>query len=85
MEISEWLESGGAYTTYADPARRVKLLLDQETVITYDRMLLVKHGSGEQITIDVLVDVLCELITPRQSIKSRRKSLFQSYNRPGLM
>ena len=25
--ISEWLESGGTYTFYTDPARRVKLLL----------------------------------------------------------
>ena len=28
VEIAGWLESGGANTTYADPARWVKLLLD---------------------------------------------------------
>ena len=65
MEILEWLESGEAYTTYADPARWVKLLLDQETAISYDKMLLVKHGSGKKIIIGVLVNVLCELITSR--------------------
>ena len=46
LDISEWLESGWAYTTYADPARWVKLLLDQETVISYDRMLLVNHTQA---------------------------------------
>ena len=76
MTISEWLKSGGAYTTYTDPARWMKLLLDQETAMSLDRMLLEKSSSGQFITIDILMDVLCDLITSRRSMKSRRKSLF---------
>ena len=37
--ILEWLRSGGAYTLYIDPARWVKLLLDQETSRSFDWIL----------------------------------------------
>ena len=85
INISELLKSGGAYTSYTDPARWLKLLLDQETVISLNRMLLEVHNSGQFIKIDTLVDILCNLITSRRSMKSRRKSLFQAYNNPGLI
>ena len=57
MNISEWLKSGGAYTTYTDPARWMKLLLDQETAMSFDRMLLEVLNSGQFIMIDTLMDV----------------------------
>ena len=85
LEIWGWLESRGADTTYKDAARLVKLLLDWETAMSYNKMLSIKLGEEEKAEVDVLVSILCELITSRRLIKSRRKSLFQSYNQPGLM
>ena len=85
MIISEWLWSGGAYTQYTDPACWVKLLLDQETERSFDRMLAKKLSSGKFISINILMDVLYELVTSRRSLKSRRKAFFGMYNKPLLM
>ena len=85
MVISEWLQSGGTYTLYIDPAHWVKLLLDQETARSFDRMLLEKASSNQFININILMDVLYELITSKRSLKSRRKALFNMYNKPMLM
>ena len=74
------MKSGGAYTLYTDPARWVKLLLDQETARSFNRMLLEKSSSGQFITIDILMDVLYENISLRRSMKSRLKALFHIYN-----
>ena len=65
--------------------RWLKLLLDQETAIMYDKMLVAKLGLGKDVIVDTLLTVLRELITSRRSIKSRQKSLFQFYNKPRLM
>ena len=73
------------YTFYTDPARWVKLLLDQETARSFDWMLSDKASSNQFITINILRDILYELITSRRSMKSRRKALFNMYNRPGLL
>ena len=83
--ISKWLQSGDTYTQYTDPARWVKLLLDQETARSFDRMLAEKANLGQFISIDVLMDVLYELVTSRRSLKSRRKAFFGMYNKPLLM
>ena len=72
-------------TLYTDPARWVKLLLDQETARSFDRMSLEKASSNQFITINILMDILYELITSRRSLKSRRKALFNMYNKPKLM
>ena len=83
--ILEWLQSGGHYATYTDPAWWVKLLLDQETARSFDRILLEKHDINPNISIDEIMEVLYDLISSRRSMKSRRMSLFQLYNKPGLM
>ena len=48
-------------------------------------MLLEKASSNQFITINILMDVLYKLITSRISLKSRRKALFNMYNKPLLM
>ena len=48
-------------------------------------MLSDKASSNQFITIDILMEILYELITSRRLMKSRRKALFNMYNRPGLM
>ena len=68
-----------------NPTRWEKLLLDQETSRSFDRMLLEKHNTGQAITIDIMVNVLYDLLSSRRSMKSCHKSLFQMYNKPGLM
>ena len=47
ISITSWLESGGAYTTHKDPVRRLKLLLDHETSIGYDKLLESKICQNE--------------------------------------
>ena len=83
--ILEWLRSGGAYTSYTDPARWVKLLLDQETSRSCDQILHEKHEINPNLSIDDIIDVLYDLISSCRSMKSRRMLLFQLYNKPGLM
>ena len=83
--IMEWLRSGGQYTTYADPARWVKLLLDQETSRSFDRILHEKLETNPDLSIDDIMEVLYDLISSRRSMKSCHMSLFQLYNKPGLM
>ena len=61
--ILEWLRSGGQYTTYADPARWVKILLDQETSRSFDRILHEKHDINPNLLIDNIIDVLYDLIS----------------------
>ena len=83
--ILEWLRSGGAYNSFTDPARWVMLLLDQETTRSFDRILLYKYNTNPNINIDDIMEVLYKLISLRRSMKSRRMSLFQLYNKPGMM
>ena len=83
--ISEWFQSGGTFTLYTDPAHWVKLLLDQETARSFDRMLAEKVSSNQFISIHILMDVLYDLITSRRPLKSRRKAFFSIYNKPLLM
>ena len=83
--ILEWLRSGGAYTSITNPAWWVKLLLDQETSRSFDQIILDKYNTNPNITIDDMIEVLYELILSCRSVKSRRMSLFQLYNKPGMM
>ena len=69
--ILEWLHSGGAYTSYTDPTRWVKLLLDQETSRSFNRILLDKYNVNPNINIDNIMEVLYDLISSRRSMKSR--------------
>ena len=83
--ILEWLQSGGQYTSYTDPAWWVKLLLDQETSRSFNRILLDKHDINPNLSIDDIREVLYDFISSCRSMKSHRMSLFQLYNKPGLM
>ena len=47
--IEEWLLSGGSYSTYTDPARILKLLLDNETSRTLSAMLTGKADVNRQV------------------------------------
>ena len=65
--IEEWLLSGGSYSTYTEPARFLKLLLDDETGRTLSAMLLSKCPSDtHHIGIKNIVDILNELISSRK-------------------
>ena len=61
------------------------LLLDQETARSFDGILLEKHDINPDISINQIMEVLYDLISSHRSMKSRRMSLFQLYNKPGLM
>ena len=78
--------SRGPYTSYSDPARFLKLLLDKETGRVLNTMLLNKcTGDDRYIGIENIVDTLNELISSRKTMSTRRKEFFGSYNTPGLM
>ena len=47
--IEEWLKSSGAYSVYTDPARFLKLLLDDETGRTLSSMLAGKDDANRYI------------------------------------
>ena len=83
--ILEWLQSGGAYTSYTDPAQWVKLLLDRETSKSFDRILHEKHETNPNLLIDDIMEVLYNLILSCRSMKSGCMLLFQLYNKPRLM
>ena len=83
--IEDWLLSGGSYSTYTDPARFLKLFLDDETSRTLSAMLAGKADANFHIAIDVIVDTLYELVTLRKTVNTRRKEFFSSYNTPLLM
>ena len=61
------------------------ILLDQETSRSSDRILLEKYNTNPNIKIDDIMEVLYKLISSRKSMKSCRMSLFQLYNKPGMM
>ena len=63
----------------------MKLLLDQETSRLFNRILLDKYNTNPDINIDDIMEVLYDLISSRRSIKSHCMSLFQLYNKPGMM
>ena len=56
--ITEWLHSRGPYTVYSDPARFLKLLLDEETSRVLNTMLLDKCTVDDQyISVeDIMLD-----------------------------
>ena len=84
--IQEWLLSRGPYTSYSEPTRFLKLLLDEETGRVLNTMLLNKcTGDDRYIGIENIVDTLDELISSRKTMSTRRKEFFGSYNTPGLM
>ena len=79
------MKSGGAYRVYTDPARFLKLLLDNKTGRTLNSMLVEKVDANLYISIKVMVDTLSELICSRKTINIRRKEFFGAYNTPLLM
>lgn len=84
--IQEWLLSGGPYTSYTEPARFIKLLLDNETGRVLSTMLLSKcTDDNRYIGVENIVDTLNDLISSRKTLSTRRKEFFGSYNTPGLM
>ena len=78
--------SRGPYTSYSDPARFLKLLLDKETGRVLNSMLLNKcTGDDRYIGVENIVNTLDELIFSRKTTSTRRKEFFSSYSTPGLM
>ena len=78
--------SGGPYTSYSDPARFLKLLLDKETGRVLNSMLLNKcTGDDRYIGVENIFDTLDGLISSRKTTSTRRKEFFSSYITPGLM
>ena len=62
--ITEWLHSGGPYTQYSDPARFLKLLLDEETGRVLNTMLLDQCTvDNYYISVKSIVDTLDNLIS----------------------
>ena len=53
--------------------------------MSFDWILLDKYDVNPNILLDDIMEVLYELISSRRSMKSCRMSLFQLYNKPGLM
>ena len=63
--IMEWLYSWGPDTKYSNPARFLKLLLDEETGRVFNTMLLDKCTmDGCYISIKNIVDTLDNLFPP---------------------
>ena len=84
--ITEWLHSGGHYTLFTDPARFLKLLLDEETGRVLSSMLQDRCTPENQyLSIKQIMDSLDELISSRKTLSTRRKEFFGSYNTPWLM
>ena len=84
--ITEWLHSGGHYTLLTDPARFLKLLLDEETGRVLSSMLQDRCTPENQyLSIKQIMDSLDELISSRKTLSTRRKEFFGSYNTPWLM
>ena len=84
--IQEWLLSCGPYTSYTEPARFIKLLLDDETGRVLSTMLLSKcTDDNRYIGVENIVDTLDELISSWKTLSTRQKEFFGSYNTPGLM
>ena len=84
--ITEWLHSGGHYTLLTDPARFLKLLLDEETGRVLSSMLQDRCTPENQyLSIEQIMDSLDELISSRKTLSTRRKEFFGSYNTPWLM
>jgi len=68
-EVTSWLESGEAYTPHSEPVRWLKLLLDYETSIGYEKLLESKVCPNKNATIETLVNILRDLLTERKSCK----------------
>ena len=51
---------------------------------SFDQILQEKHDTNPNLSINDIMEVLYDLISSRRSMKSRRMSLFQLYNKPGL-
>ena len=64
--------------------RWLKLLLDCETSIEYQKLLESKVCQKEKATIGTLVSILRELLTERKSLNVRHKTLFKAFNKQGL-
>ena len=57
--ITEWLHSGGQYASYADPARFLKLLLDEETGRVLTTTLKEKVTPEDpHLTVEEIMDTL---------------------------
>ena len=69
-----------------EPARFLRLLLDEETGRSLNTMLLAKcPGDNRYISVEDIVDTLDDLISSRKTLSTRRKEFFGKYNVPNLM
>ena len=84
--ISEWLHSGGHYTSYTDPTRFLKLLLDEETGRVLSSRLKERVTPDNQyLSVEQIMDSLEALVASRKTLNTRRMDFFSSYNTPRLM
>ena len=71
---------------YTEPARFLRLLLDEETGRSLNTMLLAKCPNDTRyISIEDIVDTLDDLLSSRKALSTRRKEFFGKYNVPNLM
>ena len=71
---------------YSDPARFLKLLLDEETGRVLNTMLLDKCTVDDRyISVEDIMDTLDKLISSWKTMSTRRKEFFSFYNTPGLV
>ena len=76
--ITEWLHSGGQYASYADPARFLKLLLDEETGRVLSSTLKEKVTPDDPyLPVEQIMDTLEELVASRKTVNTRRMELFK--------
>ena len=81
--ITEWLHSGGHYTSYTDPTRFLKLLLDEETGRVLSSTLKERvTPENEYLSVDQIMDSLEALVASRKTLNTRRMDFFSSYNTP---
>ena len=81
--ITEWLHSGGQYASYADPARFLKLLLDEDTGGVLITTLKEKVTPEDpHLTVEEIMDTLEDLIASRKTMNTRRMELFKGYKPP---
>ena len=84
--ISEWLHSGGHYTSYTNPTRFLKLLLDEETGRVLSSMLKERVTPDDQyLSVNQIMDSLETLIVSRKTLNTRRMDFFKSCNMDGFL
>ena len=75
----------GSFSTHWEPVGWIKLLMDAETSLAYQKLVEKKVEEGSVIPLETLLELLKELLLSRMSIHVRRKDLMRSFWKPGGM